>query len=185
MMIILCIFGIVATALKERPAKPLNLPPASSPSESKQLLPQSTVKTRTLPVNPAIVLPAPFVSPMQYIDLTLKEAAKRLGKEPNEAGNVTIKKDAANIHVSTSGEPKISYVSIELKKMGACSQSQEFDSKPFLLAVGIDPSKLELARKQTHYHTYYDHNRKLKVFVTCVVDDWPYTVGISRKYYLQ
>jgi len=49
--------------------------------------------------------------------------------------------------------------------------------------VKISPSELDLVRKQTHFHTYYDNKRKIKIGVSCSADGAPLSVGFSSKYY--
>lgn len=129
-------------------------------------------------------LPAPFVSPIQYIGLSINEAAKRVGIKPNSVGNIILESKTARMLVTTSGKQAISYVDIEFNQEETCMQSKEFDSKPFLVALKINPEKLELARKQTHFHTYYDHTNKLKIAVSCLADDSTYNVGLSKNNYL-
>ena len=77
----------------------------------------------------------------------------------------------------------INYVDIELKKTAPWSQSRPFDSEAILGVLSINPSELELARKQTHFHTYYDHKKRLKIGVSCQYDGAPLSVGFSSKYY--
>lgn len=183
MMMLVLLFGAVVTILDKNPSKT-----ASEASELKIETPKKGVDTQSPPrllSKPIKEVSPPFLLPTQYINMTPQQAAKSLGKNLNEAGNITVENSEAKLHISTSGDEKISYSSVELKQMGKCLQSKDFDSKTYLRSVGIDPNKLEFARKQTHYHTYYDHNKKLKVFVACLDDNWPYTVGISKKYYLQ
>lgn len=77
----------------------------------------------------------------------------------------------------------INYVDIELKKTVPWSQSRSFDSVTILGVLSINPAELELARKQTHFHTYYDHKRRLKIGVSCQYEGAPISVGFSSKYY--
>jgi hypothetical protein len=77
----------------------------------------------------------------------------------------------------------ISYVELDLKNTAPHFQNQEFDSEPILGALSIGLSELEFARKKTHYHTYYDHRRKLKISVSCLYDGAPLSVSFSSKYY--
>jgi hypothetical protein len=77
----------------------------------------------------------------------------------------------------------ISYVEVDLKATAPHNQNQEFDSEPVLGALSIGLTELDLERKKTHYHTYYDHRRKLKVSVSCLYDGAPLTVAFSSKYY--
>ena len=77
----------------------------------------------------------------------------------------------------------ISYVDVELKRTAPHRQDQVFDSEMVLGALSINPSELELVRKKTHFHTYYDHKKRLKVSVSCLYDGAPLSVGFSSKYY--
>jgi hypothetical protein len=77
----------------------------------------------------------------------------------------------------------ISYVDVEIKKTAPWSQSRPFDSEQILGVLSINPSELELVHKQTHFHTYYDHKRKLKVSISCQYEGAPLSVGFSSKYY--
>jgi hypothetical protein len=97
-------------------------------------------------------------------------------------GNIIIDSAQAHMLLDATGEG-ISYVDVELKQTAPCSQTTAFDSEPVLGALSINPSELEFARKQTHFHTYYDHKRKVKVGVRCLYDGAPLSVGLSSKYY--
>lgn len=77
----------------------------------------------------------------------------------------------------------ISCVDVELKRTAPHWQDQDFDSEVVLGALSINPAELELVRKQTHFHTYYDHKKRLKVSVSCPYDGAPLSVGFSSKYY--
>lgn len=128
------------------------------------------------------ILSKPFHRPFQYIGMSITEAAKAVGGKPNQVGNIII--DSEQCHMVLEAEGNfISYVDIELKKTAPWSQSRPFDSEPILGALSINPSELELVRQQTHYHTYYDHKRKLKVSVSCQYEGAPLSVGFSSKYY--
>jgi hypothetical protein len=82
-----------------------------------------------------------------------------------------------------ANENVISYVDVGLKQTAPCSLTRAFDSEPVLGALGISPAELDFVRKQTHFHTYYDHKRKLKVSVSCQYNGGPLSVGFSSKYY--
>uniref|UniRef100_B8HQB9 DUF4365 domain-containing protein n=1 Tax=Cyanothece sp. (strain PCC 7425 / ATCC 29141) TaxID=395961 RepID=B8HQB9_CYAP4 len=128
------------------------------------------------------ILNAPFHRPFQYIGMTIAQAAKVVGGTPNEVGNIII--DSENAHMVLEAEGNfVNFVNINLKKTAPCSLSCSFDSKPILGALSINPSELELVRQQIHFHTYYDHKRKLKVSVSCLYEGAPLSVGFSTKYY--
>lgn len=128
------------------------------------------------------VLNKPFYRPFQYIGMSIKEAAQAVGGKPNEARNIIINTEQCHLLLEAEGN-FISYADIELKKTAPWSQSRSFDSEAILGVLSINPSELELVRKQTHYHTYYDHRRKLKIGVSCQYEGAPLSVGFSSKYY--
>ena|SRR5690554_6354252 len=173
--------GLLVTCSMVAYSKSVIQPPAllAKPTNSAQEAP-----SKLKPHTQGKKLPAPFASPIQYIGLSLNEAAKRIGIQPNSVGNIILENATARMLATTSGKSTISYVDIEFNQIKKCLQSKQFDSKPFLAALNIDPSKLELARKQTHFHTYYDHSNELKIAVSCLGDNSPYNVGISKNNYL-
>ena len=127
-------------------------------------------------------LKAPFHRPFQYVGMPIDKAAKATGGTPNTAGNIIIDSDLAYMLLEAEGN-FISYVDIQLKQTAPCSPKRAFDSEPVLGALSINPSELDLARKQTHFHTYYDHKRKLKVSVSCQGDGAPLSASFGSKYY--
>lgn len=128
------------------------------------------------------VLRAPFHRPFQYIGMPIADAARAVSSNPNEVGNIIIDSEQAHMLLEAEGN-FISYVDVELKKTAPWSQNRPFDSVAILGVFSINPSELELARKQTHFHTYYDHKRKLKIGVSCQYEGAPLSVGFSSKYY--
>lgn len=124
----------------------------------------------------------PFHRPFQYIGMTIDYASNNVGQKPNEVGNIIVDNDDCHMYLEAEGN-FVNYVEIELKKTAPHLQTQEFDSTPILGALSINPSELDFVRKQTHYHTYYDHRKKLKIGVTCSYDGAPLTVLFSAKYY--
>ncbi|HLO84262.1 MAG TPA: DUF4365 domain-containing protein [Nostocaceae cyanobacterium] len=128
------------------------------------------------------ILIAPFYRPFQYIGMSITEAAKAVKGKPNEAGNIIIDSEESHMLLEAEGN-FISYVDIELKKTAPWSPNRPFDSEKILGVLSINPSELELVRKQTHCHTYYDHKRKLKICVCCHYEGAPLSVGFSSKYY--
>jgi hypothetical protein len=114
--------------------------------------------------------------------MSVNDAARAVGGMPNQVGNIIL--DTEECHMLLEAEGNfISYVDIELKRTAPHYLNQEFDSEPALGALSINPEELELIRKQTHYHTYYDHRRRLKVGVSCQYNGGPLSVGFSSKYY--
>ncbi len=124
----------------------------------------------------------PFHRPFQYIGMSIASASTAVGQEPNEVGNIIIDNDDCHMLLEAEGN-FINYVEVDLKKTAPHLQTQEFDSVPILGSLSINPSELDLVRKQTHFHTYYDHRKKLKISVCCLYDGAPLTVGFSAKYY--
>lgn len=128
------------------------------------------------------VLAKPFHRPFQYMGMCIADAAKQVGVESNQVGNIII--DTPDCHMLLEAEGNyINYVDVELKQTAPHSQNQEFDSEAVLGALSINVTELELARRTNHYHTYYDHRKKLKVGVSCAYDGGPISVGFSSKYY--
>lgn len=128
------------------------------------------------------ILHAPFHRPFQYIGMSLAEVSNLVKEKPNKVGNIIV--DSENCHMLLEAEGSfINYVDICFKKTAPWSQNRPFDSERILGALSINPSELDLVRKQTHFHTYYDHKRKLKVGVSCQYEGAPLSVGFSSKYY--
>lgn len=128
------------------------------------------------------VLVKPFHRPFQYMGMTVDTAAQAVGGIQNAVGNIIL--DTQECHMLLEAEGNfINYVDVELKRTAPHYQHQEFDSEPLLGAFSINPAELELVKKQTHYHHYYDHPRKLKISVSCLYDGAPLSLGFSRKYY--
>jgi hypothetical protein len=128
------------------------------------------------------ILSKPFHRPFQYLGMAVQDAAQAVGGTPNSVGNIIL--DTEECHMLLEAEGNfISYIDIELKRTAPHYQSQEFDSEAVLGALSINPSELELVRKQTHAHTYYDHRKRLKINISCLYDKAPLSVGFSSKYY--
>jgi hypothetical protein len=128
------------------------------------------------------VFSRPFHRPFQYIGLSVSQAAEEVGHPPNKVGNIIV--DTEDCHMLLEAEGNfISYVQVDFKKTAPCYWNQEFDSEPILGALSINPAELDLVRKQTHFHTYFDHRKKLQISVSCSYDGGPLSVGFSTKYY--
>lgn len=128
------------------------------------------------------LLSKPFHRPFQYMGMTIANAAKEVEQEPNEAGNIIVESDDCEMVLWAEGN-FVQYVEVELKKTAPQYLNREFDSEPVLASLSINPAELDFVRKQTHFHTYYDHRKKLKVSVSCSYDGSPLSVGFSAKYY--
>ncbi|KAA3667207.1 toll/interleukin-1 receptor domain-containing protein [Pectobacterium carotovorum] len=124
----------------------------------------------------------PFHRPFQYIGMTISQVEKETGCKSNDVGNIIVENEDCHMLLEAEGN-FINYVEVDFKKTAPHYQNQEFDSEIPLGALSIGLSEIELARKETHYHTYYDHRKKLKISVSCPYDGAPLTVGFSSKYY--
>lgn len=124
----------------------------------------------------------PFHRPFQYMGMPISRAEEEAGAKSNNVGNIIVENDECRMLLEAEGN-FISYVEVDIKRTAPHLQSQEFDSVPILGALSIGVSELELARKQTHFHTYYDHRKRLKIGVSCAYDGAPISVSFSSKYY--
>lgn len=120
----------------------------------------------------------------ELIGKSIAKANNALGYDKGNTSNIIFDDGNLSFLYETYQE-KISYVEIEFKDTSPCDQSREFDSKSLLERIGINPAKLELARKSSHFHTYYDHKNKLKVGVSCSYTGRPISIGFSKRYYMQ
>jgi hypothetical protein len=127
---------------------------------------------------------APFHRPLQYLGMTIKDVVEVVKEKPNKVGNIIIDTEDAQMLLEAEGN-FIAYVDIKLKKTAPWNQNQPFDSVAILGVFSINPSELELARKQTSFHTYYDHKRRIKISISCQYDGEPISIGFSSKYYGQ
>lgn len=130
------------------------------------------------------LLSSPFHRPYQYIGMQINQAETATGGLANEVGNIIVENDECEMLLEAEGN-FVSYVEVRIKRTAPHYQHQEFDSESILGSLSLSLSELELARKQTHYHTYYDHRRQLKVGVSCQYDEAPISVSFSAKYYGQ
>lgn len=131
-----------------------------------------------------LLMSAPFHRPFQYIGMSVERAEKAVGVKSNDVGNIIVDNSECNMLLEAEGN-FISYVSVDLKRTAPHNQNQEFDSESILGALSIGLSELELIRKKTYFHTYYDHRKRLKIGVACQYDGAPISVSFSSKYYGQ
>ncbi|MEL6438266.1 MAG: toll/interleukin-1 receptor domain-containing protein [Cyanobacteria bacterium J06621_8] len=124
----------------------------------------------------------PFHRPFQYMGMKIADAAKEVNGNPNKVGNIIVDTDDCRMYLEAEGN-YIQYVQVNIKKTAPQYLNREFDSEPVLAALSINPAELDFVRKQTHFHTYYDHRKKLKIIVSCPDDDNFLIVGFSAKYY--
>ncbi len=128
-------------------------------------------------------IPDIYKEPYKYFSKSSKQVASILSKPANRVGNIII--DTKDFHILFEARNNvIGFADVEIKGTGPCSQKVDFDSPPLLKALGINPNDLELNRKATHSHRYYDHTNKLKIVASCSYDGAPLSVSFSKKYYL-
>lgn len=120
--------------------------------------------------------------PYNLIDLPVKEAATRVGVQPNPANNIVFDSEGHHVFLEADGS-KVGYADVEFRGNPPCNQKQTIDSASALKSLGMNAADLELAIDKTDSHIYYDHKRGLKVSVSCNYDGAPLTVGFSRKQY--
>ena len=124
----------------------------------------------------------PFHRPFQYLGRKADNLSKELNAIVNEVGNIVVEDDECRMFIEVEGS-FVSFIDIDIKRTAPHFLNKEFDSESILGALSIGLHELELVRKQVHYHTYYDHRRKIKVSVSCIDDFAPISVGFSLKYY--
>lgn len=123
-----------------------------------------------------------YVGLYKFHDSSTKVVADYLGVEPNAVGNMRIETDNHRIFVG-SVDGMVTFTEIELLETAPCSQAKEFDPIVMLNAVGENVAKLSKQTNMTHLTTYYNHDQKLKISVTCPQDGVPISVSFSHKYY--
>mgnify|MGYP001791146624 FL=1 len=128
------------------------------------------------------LLSKPFYRPFQYIGIPIQKAELETGGKANQAGNIIVETEDCRMLLEAEGN-FISFIQIDLKATAPHYLNQGFDSETLLGSLSIGPTELDLERKQTHFHTYYDHKRKLKVSVSCPYDGSPLSIAFSAKYY--
>lgn len=126
----------------------------------------------------------PFYRPFQYLGMKILQVEKELNVKSSETGNIIIENEECKMFLEAEGN-FVAYIEVEIKRTAPHTFNREFDSEPLLGSLSISISELELVRKQTNFHTYYDHRRKIKVSVHCPYDSSPLTVAFSPKYYGQ
>ncbi|MGL6045765.1 MAG: hypothetical protein ACRC02_04785 [Vogesella sp.] len=120
----------------------------------------------------------------ELIGKPIAKANNVLGHDKNNTSNIIFDDGNLSFLYETYQE-KISYVEIDFKDTAPCNQNSGFDSIALLERIGISANKLELARKSSHFHTYYDHKNKLKVGISCSYNGAPISIGFSKRYYMQ
>jgi len=130
------------------------------------------------------LMSSPFHRPFQYIGMSIENAEKAVGAQANDVGNIIVENSECKMLLEAEGN-FINCIVVDLKRTAPHNQAIEFDSESILGALSIGLSELELIRKQTHFHTYYDHRKRLKIGVSCQYNGAPISVGFSAKYYGQ
>lgn len=126
--------------------------------------------------------PTDFISPYRFIKFRLEAASDILKTTANADGSITTNTAQYKTRYSST-DGVISYSEIYLLETAPCSQTESFDPVAVLSAVAVNPIKLEEQDRMTHLVTYYDHQEKLKISVTCEQDGTPIVVRFSSKYY--
>ncbi len=127
-------------------------------------------------------LGAPFDRPYQYIGMTIAKAAKATGGKPNAVSNIIIDSDRAHMLLEGDGAV-VNFVDVRLKQTAPCSWTRSFDPKPLLRALSIEIADLTVDREAIQSHSYYDHGRRLKVFVQCDGEGGELSVGVGSEGY--
>lgn len=127
------------------------------------------------------LLNKPFHRPFQYLGMTIANAEKEVSQKSNEVGNIIVDSEDCRMYLEAEGN-FIQCIEVDLKKTAPQYQNKEFDSEPVLASLSINPAELDFVRKKTHFHTYYDHKRKLKISVS-QYDGAPLSVRFSSKSY--
>ena len=143
----------------------------------------STAVNKAISINLPIMR-APFHRPFQYMGMPIQKAEQVLEASCNSVGNIILENDECRMVLEAEGN-FVNYVEVDIKRTAPHNQNEEFDSEAILGALSISLAELELVRKQTHFHTYYDHRKRLKICVSCSYDGAPILVGFSSKYYGQ
>ncbi|HAS3656067.1 TPA: hypothetical protein I6199_003020 [Vibrio cholerae] len=126
-----------------------------------------------------------FLQPYVYIGQSVEKVSDKLSATPNEAGNLIIDTKQHHFLFESSDGSNVSYVDVQFLETTPCDQNKSFNSVNILAALGINADNLELARKQKHFHTYYDHENRLKVGVSCLYNGASLNASFSKKYYGQ
>ncbi|EGM78703.1 TIR domain-containing protein [Rheinheimera sp. A13L] len=128
------------------------------------------------------IMSAPFHRPYQYLGMTIPDVEKVVGVKANEARNIIVESEHCKMVLWGEGN-FVSFVEVDLLKTAPHSQSTEFNSEALLGALSIGVHELELVRKKTDFHTYYDHKKRIKVTASCLYDGAPLSVSFGTKYY--
>jgi hypothetical protein len=128
------------------------------------------------------IMSTPFHRPYQYLGMTIPEVERVVGVKANEARNIIVESEHCKMVLWGEGN-FVSFVEVDLLKTAPHSQSAEFNSEALLGALSIGVHELELVRKKTNFHTYYDHKKRMKITASCLYDGAPLSVSFGTKYY--
>lgn len=128
--------------------------------------------------------PELYLNPHKYFGKRISDVSALLGVKPNEGGNIVV--DTPHHHfLFEHNHGYVSYMDVRFLESRTFDQSRDFKSKPFLKTLAVNVESLDFARKQTHFHTYYDHKERIKLGFSCMYDGAHLSVGFSKKYYGQ
>jgi hypothetical protein len=125
---------------------------------------------------------SPLHRPFQYLGMTRMETEKAVGNIANQNGSIVFNEQNCEVLIETEGN-FVSYIEIAILATKPHYQNQDFDSIPILGAFSINPSELEVASVQTHFHKYWDHRRKIQICVSCNYDGGSLSISFGSKYY--
>ncbi|OUX84087.1 MAG: hypothetical protein CBC03_14480 [Pseudoalteromonas sp. TMED43] len=131
---------------------------------------------------PVAFVGSQFTRPYKYHGFDVAKVSEILGVKPNAAGNIEVETNEHLIRYDVT-DGVISYSEVYMLETAPCNQSQSFDPIVMLDAVAVNLADLEMNTRMTHLATYYDHQEKLKISVTCEQDGTPIVVRFSNKYY--
>lgn len=128
------------------------------------------------------IMSSPFHRPYQYLGMVLSDVEKIVGVQANEARNIIVESKHCKMILWGEGN-FVSFVEVDLLQTAPHSQSEDFNSEALLGALSIGIHELELVKKRTNFHTYYDHKKRMKVTASCLYDGAPLSVSFGTKYY--
>ena len=130
------------------------------------------------------LLSRPFHRPFQYIGSPVADAVAETGGAINGGGNVIVESPDCRMVLWAEGS-MVTSVDAELRESARRVPPGAFDPEPVLGAFSINPAELEHVRSQSHCHSYYDHCRRLKIYIMRDEPTGPLIAGFSKKYYGQ
>ncbi|KUM54192.1 toll/interleukin-1 receptor domain-containing protein [Rheinheimera sp. EpRS3] len=128
------------------------------------------------------IMSSPFHRPYQYLGMAIPDVEKIVGVKANEARNIIVESEHCKMVLWGEGN-FVSFVEVDLLKTAPHSQNAEFNSEALLGALSIGVHELELVRKKTNFHTYFDHKKRMKVTASCLYEGAPLSVSFGTKYY--